>query len=1255
MTSPNLGSVEVDVELNVADIEPRLRRALRRPAERAGEDFEDSFGQSGDRAGRKWADRFRVGMRGRMRAVQAEVGVSVDESSLAQAREQVERATRVESLLSVDADVRKAQREIAELVQQRGTARLDIDADISRVQKKLAELEGQRGTSIEVDADIRKYEARLRSLRAQRETAEIDVDADIRRAQNRIQGLTARGNLLRLQVDADARGVRDVERDLSALTTVARNAGSALTSVVTTGAKLTLVGAGAGAAVAGVTSLTGGVVALGAALGQAAGAAGLLPAALLGVQSVVGTIKLGTQGLEDALGAVAEGDAKALNEAMKELAPSAQAFVRAVAGAKPAFDRMQLGVQQRLFDGLANSVSRLAARYLPVANRLFGATADNLNAAAKEALRFANDSEVLGQTKNLVENLIDSTHNLVPAVKPALSAFLDISEVGSKFLPDMAAGVSRLSERFADFIRNAAATGELDKFFTASLDTLRELGVTVRDFAVGLGNVFKIANQQGGGLLNTLQGVAEQFRAWTESAQGQKSLMSFFDAMQRITAALLPVVGELVQALGAIAPIVANLAETLFPALQPVIRTLADSLREIAPDIQTFAQGLADAVSSPEVQQGLRDLINGLGDLLAAVGPKLPAIASAFGDIASAIGTVVGWAAKLIDILPSGLVEVTAKAAIAYAVLKKFGLLDLGKSLGKSFSAGLGAAFDSGDRKVASGGKRWARTLTGVLKGAGWAGVGLSIADELFSAKNLGISEKDLKQLGLSSDAGGIEVALNGIGLIGKEFGKIFTGDSDPIKFISRLTGSNLESLIFGDFNKGIDDAVGRWKTTIGQGLEGVRGVFDQGWGNIHQDTLGSWMQIGDAVGSGVANLRSIADIGFVGVREKALAGWTGLRDDALFSWAETTAAVSTGITALGVTVGAGIAGVAASALAGWAQMQAGTLGAWMGINGTVGAGVAQMQGTVGAGVAGMVGTVGSGLAQMQGAVAGGFGGMVGAVGSGLAQMQGANLAGWAGMVSTTQAKGAEVIAAARGVGSGIAGAFNGINLRGVGAALMDGLAAGIEARAAYAAAKARAAAAAVAAAAAGVLQVASPSKVFIRIGQFVMDGLIVGMENRQGAVVRAAEQVAASVGEAATRAAKTSPMQQAAQEMLTALTSGATFFEDFSFRGASALAKQFNDVLADQFYGQGGVFDANAIERFLRGVAGGAPLGGYGRAGVLDGIPPLYQASSAAPAAGGVSRVTTNSPVFHITEAHDARATAAAVDARWRSIVSRF
>src|SRR5687768_9265970 len=73
----------------------------------------------------------------------------------------------------------------------------------------------------------------------------------------------------------------------------------------------------------GMAALAGGASSLGAALAPASAALAALPAAMAAARVASGTLKVGLMGVGNAMSAVAEGDAKTLNEAMKKLSPTA--------------------------------------------------------------------------------------------------------------------------------------------------------------------------------------------------------------------------------------------------------------------------------------------------------------------------------------------------------------------------------------------------------------------------------------------------------------------------------------------------------------------------------------------------------------------------------------------------------------------------------------------------------------------------------------------------------------------------------------------------------------------------------------------------------------------------------------------------------------------------------------------------------------------------------------------------------------------
>lgn len=411
---------------------------------------------------------------------------------------------------------------------------------------------------------------------------------------------------------------------------------SSLLTAVTSGVQLGLIGVKAGIALAGISSLATGVVGLVGVLGQAAGAAGLLPAAFIAIKTVTATLSLALDGLDESFSALASGDAQAFQESLKGLAPSARSFVTEISKVKPAFDSIKLNLQNTLFQDLGKSVAPLAKTYLPTINEMFQLIGKAGNDAAKSLIQFARDGETAGQVRLLTSDIAASFRELVPAITPAASALLDIGQTGATFLPGLADSVSGLATRFADFIRNAAASGQLSAFFQNALDTIKQLGQVIGAFGQGLVNVFRAADQAGGGFLNGLQSIANAFRDFTGSTEGQAALVSFFSSMRAIIQSVLPVVLSLAQVIGRdLAPILANLAATVGPAFLSVTEGIGTALRGAAPGIAALGQGIATLVNAAGPLIAVFGQI--AGSLLGGIGDGLTSLAPAFAEMAKAL------------------------------------------------------------------------------------------------------------------------------------------------------------------------------------------------------------------------------------------------------------------------------------------------------------------------------------------------------------------------------------------------------------------------------------------------------------------------------------------------------------------------------------------------------------------------------------------------------------------------------------------
>ncbi|WP_336156637.1 hypothetical protein [Amycolatopsis sp. VC5-11] len=93
-----------------------------------------------------------------------------------------------------DLDDKLAQAKADEFVATRRKAVIDLDANIAKLRTKLEELNKKRGTSVEVDADIRKAEAELAALVARRRTVKLEVEAKTRPAEDDLERMAKRAN-----------------------------------------------------------------------------------------------------------------------------------------------------------------------------------------------------------------------------------------------------------------------------------------------------------------------------------------------------------------------------------------------------------------------------------------------------------------------------------------------------------------------------------------------------------------------------------------------------------------------------------------------------------------------------------------------------------------------------------------------------------------------------------------------------------------------------------------------------------------------------------------------------------------------------------------------------------------------------------------------------------------------------------------------------------------------------------------------------
>ncbi|MFM8798898.1 MAG: hypothetical protein ACKODT_08070 [Fluviibacter sp.] len=266
-------------------------------------------------------------------------------------------------------------------------------------------------------------------------------------------------------------------------------------------------------------------------------------------------------------------------EAMDNLSPKAQMFVRELVGLKDEWRGLTNLVQDNLFDGLGRSITDLSNAQLPMLKRRMGEIATSLNGDFKQLIA------TVGSEKNAssISKIFDRTAKALSAAKPGLdsfvTAFLHLSEVGSRFLPRFAQAFDTLGKRFDAFINRADADGSLERWINRGIDTINSLFNSLGSLGSIMGSITKAyesATGNFGGFASTLEKTLAKWAETLASPAGQARLRGY-----------IKYAGEFMD----------RLKEAL-PGILNLIQGFADGLRAFAAITMPILSGIGNFMST---------------------------------------------------------------------------------------------------------------------------------------------------------------------------------------------------------------------------------------------------------------------------------------------------------------------------------------------------------------------------------------------------------------------------------------------------------------------------------------------------------------------------------------------------------------------------------------------------------------------------------------------------------------------------------
>lgn len=674
---------------------------------------------------------------------------------------------------------------------------------LARIQ---GELRALSGGDIEINADTRRLMEELARARVAladlaQQAPSVVVDADTALARHRIQQLEEElariaGRQYRARVDVDV--------DKGALSRIAQF-GTALIGI---GAAGGLAAAGAGTATAAIASLAGSLASL-------AGLTPVLVGGLAAAGAAGATLKVGMQGVGDAL---KEADPSKFAESLKGLSPAAAAFVTAIRSMKAGFDSLQLGVQQNLFVGLGDQVKLLGNTYLPTLKSGMGGIATEFNLVGKSVLGFATSAATVRDVNTIFRDTTASMAAARPAATNLLSVFRDLAAVGTGSLPKLASGFADATGKLAAFTAASRESGRMQEWITNATNTLKQLGSIAGNVGSALGSVFTAAKASGADFLSTLDRVTATLANLLKSAQGQSALIAFFRDSRAAVDALLPGLTSLgtaalkfIQAFSETGALQA--AGAALTKLAQAVAPLGASLGELAGNaLRNIAAGASVAAAA------LGPIVTAINGVLKALGPVAPAVlgmvvafkaltgvnvaVTALGaSLAAMAGRVAGLPGPVAGIATAFSRIGTAIPIAGVALVGIGAIIEAAGAKSRETAAQIGALSDSLDK------------FTGAATQATIAQRAKQLADDgtLESVKKLGVSTNDYVKAAL-----GVPGALEAVnGQLNRHNEQVLAASDTYRKWAPQLSGIGISLADVSAAASGNSEAMGRVQAAL--------------------------------------------------------------------------------------------------------------------------------------------------------------------------------------------------------------------------------------------------------------------------------------------------------------------------------------------------------------------------------------------------------------------------------------------------------
>lgn len=368
------------------------------------------------------------------------------------------------------------------------------------------------------------------------------------------------------------------------------------------------------------------------------------PAALAAIGLQVGVLFLAFKGLGSAItDAFAAKNAKELKEAIKDLTPAAQAFVKQLLPLRDLFRELAKISQQNFFKSLGDVIPKLQAALGPTFISGFATLATALGEMFRKIALFFASPEFVKFVNTLFPATIQFLREFGPSFVELLKGVTDFSRAITPFLSFLGAKFSEAIFELGAFLERTSKDPKFKKFLDDMADTLLSLGDLFDSLVEFLNALFSSTNKAGGS--NVIKDLAMDIHllsAFIASSEGQKAIEGFIHAAEFLAGALI----EIVIAIGFVAAEFEKFGEWVTHLGGPAILKFLNDLGG------GFVHALEAAVNFfKRLWHGITDSMEQAIGAFKAFPARILAIAAGFGSLLFSAG------ARLIQGLIDGMLS----------------------------------------------------------------------------------------------------------------------------------------------------------------------------------------------------------------------------------------------------------------------------------------------------------------------------------------------------------------------------------------------------------------------------------------------------------------------------------------------------------------------------------------------------------------------------------------------------------------------